>query len=268
MSSPRTTEDATHGVENLALNRAAPSPSWNALVAFPGQPGGLLKGLGAVVRGLSVLVWALPLALAIIVWTVSRVGSSMPTPFSNLLLSLGVAPSLGVTALMWFGAWQVGRFQPAIPGWQRCMDRARGLGLLLIGFSPFLYWWSRRPDILYFKISAAALILFGLLFMAQLNAVLRRLTAMLPDQALREETASMAKLNYALLAILGALQVVFFAFDRATFDTLTTWVSRQYLAFSQLLVLLFMVIPIAITIALMWKIKETILEGVFSIGPS
>jgi len=265
MPASRPTDESPQGRDALTPDVEVDPSSWPPPAGPAEAPGvGMLRGLGGVVRGLSVLVWALPLALAIIVWTVSRGDASLPTPFSNLLLSLGVVPGLMVTIMMWFGVWQVGRFQPAIPSWQRSADRARGLSLLLIGFSPFLYWWSRRPEVLYFKISASALIVFGLLFMAQLNALLRRLTAMLPDQALREETVSMARLNYGILAVLGALHLVFFALDRVTFEAITAWVARQYIDFARLMLLLFMVIPIAITIAVMWKIKETILESVFA----
>lgn len=264
MPAPRPTDESSQGVDLATRDYSPDHLSWNGMTETGPFGSGLIKGLGGVVRGLSVLVWALPLALAIVVWTVARVDSSLPTAFSNLLFSMGVVPGLAITVTLWLGVWQVGRYQPGIPSWQRSADRARGLSLLLIGFSPFLYWWSRRPDVLYFKISAGALILFGLLFLAQLNGMLRRLTAMLPDQALREETGSMARLNYALLAVLAALQILFFALDRVSFQAVAAWVSRQYFEFARLLVLLFMVVPVAITIALMWKIKETILESVFS----
>lgn len=265
MPPPRPTDETMQGMEVETPDLTEQPSAWSADSAATDPFGqGMLKGLGRVVRGLSVLVWALPLALAIVVWTVSRIGISMPTPFSNLLMSMGVVPALVVTAMMWFGIWQIGRFQPGLPSWQRAVDRARWLALLLIGFSPFIYWWSRRPEILYFKISASALILFGLFFLIQLNVVLRRLTAMLPDQALREETISMARLNYAILGILGAMYLVFFALDRVTFQAIASWVARQYIEFARIMLLLFMVIPIAITIAVMWKIKETILESVFT----
>lgn len=271
MLPPRPADDSLPGSD---LTRPGPlgnkgdSDSWASSGSQPGQPvTGVLEGLGGVVRGLSSLVWTLPFALAIVVWTVSRVGSMMPSPFSDLLLSMGIAPGLLVTALLWYGVWQIGRFQPGMASWQRTAERARGLSLLLIGFAPFLYWWSRRPDVLYFKIAAAALILFSLLFLAQLNAVLRRLTALLPDQALKEETASMAKLNYGILAALGIFQLVLFALGRLTFEAAADFVARQYLWLARLLLLLFMVMPLAITIAVMWKIKETILESVFSSRP-
>lgn len=270
MSAPRPTDDSfdsadfagPHDLTSGKDGRVEPAPS-----ATPG-PGGRnsLARLGGVVRGLSTLVWTLPLALAIIVWTVSRVGVALPTPVSNLLISMGVAPGLVVTGLMWYGVWQIGRYQPGHPVWQRTAERARWLALLLIGFSPFLYWWSRQPEVLYFKISAAALILFGLLFLAQLNTLLRRLTALLPDQALREETNSMARLNYGIIAVLGLFQVGLFALDRMAFDAAAEFVARQYLWLARLLLLLFLVMPLAVTIAVMWKIKETILESVFADG--
>lgn len=265
MPATRPTDDSEQDLGGLT-HELARSDEWeDSHAGLHEQLGqGLLLGLGGVVRGLTVLVWALPLALAIVVWTAARVASAMPSPFSDLLMSMGVVPAVAVTIALWFGVWQLGRFQPNIPSWQRSAERARGLALLLIGFAPFLFWWSRRPELLYFKISAAVLILLGLFFLAQLNAVLRRLTGILPDQALREETVSMARLNYFILGVLGVLQIAFFVFDRTNIEVITTWLPRLYLEFVRLLLLLFMVIPVAITIALMWKIKETILESVFS----
>ncbi|HAV61989.1 MAG TPA: hypothetical protein DCY13_06455 [Verrucomicrobiales bacterium] len=213
---------------------------------------------------MNAFIWGLPLALLIVVWTLSRTPSSMPSPLSDLLHSMGVAPAFVVAVILWYGVWQLGRFQPGHPGWQRAVDRARGISWLQIGLSPFLFWWSRLPEVLYFKITAIALIVFSLLFLAQLNVLLRRLTAMLPDQALRSETASMARLNFAILAILGALHLVLYAFDRVNFEAAVSWVAQQYLWLARLLLLLFMVMPIAISMAVMWKIKETILESVFN----
>lgn len=268
MPAPRPTDDPAPGpgLDPEGLLDGQDARGWGLDPRSADAPTqGMLKGLANVVRGLASMVWTLPLALAVVVWTVSRVGSLVPSPFADLLISLGIVPGLLVTASIWYGVWQVGRFQPDLPAWQRCADRARGLALLLIGLSPFLYWWSRRPELLYFKISAAALILFGLLFLAQLNALLRQLTAMLPDQALREETAAMARLNYWILAGLGAFQLVLFGLDRMSFEALTGLFARHYVDLARLLLLLFMVMPLAITIAVMWKIKETILESVFSV---
>lgn len=224
----------------------------------------MLRGLNGAVRGLSALVWGLPFSLLIVVWTLSRPASGMPSPLSDLLKSLGIAPALLATLLLCYGVWQLGRFEAGQTGWRRAVDRGLGLAWLQIGLSPFLYWWSRMPDVLYFKVATIALIVFSLLFLAQLNVMLRRLTGLLPDQTLRSETVSMSKLNFGILAVLGGLHLVLYALDRMSFEAAVDWVARQYLWLARLLLLLFMVMPIAITMAVMWKIKETIIESVFN----
>lgn len=261
MRDPRRLDDPAP--EDEAAPSPPPPPAGQP--SAPGaDPASLLRGLNGAVRGLSALVWGLPISLLIVVWTLSRSSSSIPSPLSELLQSMGVAPALFAAVLLWYGVWQLGRFQPEHVGWQRTVDRARGLAWLQIGLAPFLYWWSRMPEVLYFKITAIALIVFSLLFLAQLNTLLRRLTAMLPDQALRSETSSMASMNYGILAVLGGLHVVLYALDRVNFESAVSWVAHQYIWLARLLLLLFMVMPIAITMAVMWKIKETILESVFS----
>ena len=146
MRESRPTEDLPPGAASWLPGLTNGGSELHGSTSEP-TPAVILKGLGGVVRGLAALVWALPLALAIVVWTVSRSGSGIPSPLSDLLFSLGVAPGLLVTTILWYGVVQVGRFQPNLAVWQRAADRARGLGLLLVGLSPFLYWWSRRPDL-------------------------------------------------------------------------------------------------------------------------
>src|SRR5439155_5397146 len=91
--------------------------------------------------------------------------------------------------------------------WRNALDRARMLSLINFGLSPFLYWWSRVPNHVFF---ITMVILFGfssLLLLASINLVLQRLSAMLPDEALRLETKQFTKLNLNLLfaALLAAL---------------------------------------------------------------
>lgn len=110
------------------------------------------------------------------------------------------------------------------------------------------------------------MIVSGLLFLASLNGMLRRLGEMLPDEALRLETRQFTILNLNLIWVtfllctlyLGVgqfrtpplfLQAIMMVLDRGSF-----W-------FLVLLVLL----PLAMTMALLWKTKEVILDNVF--GP-
>lgn len=231
----------------------------------PNQPN-LMRGLNSLVRGLTALFYALPVALLIIVWTATRSSSSVPSPISNLLHSLGILPALATSFLLFYGVVKLGKFQPDFVAWQKSVDHARWCGLFLIGFSPFLYWWCRLPEIPFFKVSAMALIVISMLFLAQLNVVLRRLTAILPDQTLRAETMFMARFNHVILAIVGAAEVFFYSLNRLSITAATEWLSQQHLWLlrpMEIIVLLLMVMPIAITMAVMWKIKEVILESVF-----
>ena len=101
--------------------------------------------------------------------------------------------------------------------------------------------------------------------MFNLNVVLKQLGAMLPDETLRQETRQFTLLNRWLLA--GWL--VFIAASIAVlqmFD-LTSLINPKilfWLQHAEIAVLLFLgLAPLAITMALIWKTKETILDSVF-----
>jgi len=225
-----------------------------------------MRGLNSLVRGLTALFYALPIALLIIVWTATRSTSSVPSPMSNLLHSLGILPALGTSALLLYGVIKLGRFQPDFVAWQKSVHLARWCAILVLGLSPFLYWWCRVPEITYFKVLAMTLIVTSMLLLAQLNVVLRRLTAILPDQTLRAETVFMARFNLVILAVVGAAEMFFYSLNRLSISAATEWLTQQQLWLlrpMEIIVLLMMVMPIAITMAVMWKIKEVILESVF-----
>ena len=226
----------------------------------------ILNGLNSLVRGLNALFFALPVALLVVVWTATRSSTSMPSPFSDLLHSLGIFPALGTSVVLFYGVVKLGRFRRDSRAWQRSLERARWYGLFLMGLSPFLYWWCRIPESTYLRIAAMVLIVISMLFLAQLNVILRKLTDMLPDLTLRSETAFMAKFNFAILAFVGAAQVFFFSLDRLSVYEATRWLSQQHLWLLrpvEIVVLLLMVMPVAITMAIMWKVKELVLASVF-----
>src|SRR5258706_6181007 len=135
----------------------------------------LLRSLGRLVRGLSALFWGLPAALIICFYTARAEG----------LKSLGMLPPLCVTALLVYGLWQLGAFQRQERVWRNALDRARMLSLVNFGLSPFLYWWNRIPNHLFFIVMVILFGLSALLLLASVNLVLQRLSAMLPDEALR-----------------------------------------------------------------------------------
>jgi hypothetical protein len=214
----------------------------------------LLRALGRLVRGLSALFWGLPLTLIVCVQTAK----------TEWLRAFTIFPPLAATGLLLFGLSQLGAFQRQERPWRGALDRARLLGLVNFGLSPFLYWWNRVPEQSFFGIVVGVLAVSALLFLFSLNVVLLRLGAMLPDEALRQETRQYTVLNQNLLAALLLLAALYVCLAQlpqlpVRLVIILSWLDRVSLWAVVFLVLL----PLAMTMALIWKTKEVILDSVF-----
>lgn len=216
----------------------------------------LMRSLGRLVRGLSALFWGLPAALLVCFYTARADGYKI----------FGVLPPLASTALIVYGLLQLGSFQRQERIWRSALDRALILALITFGLSPFLYWWYRLPAHPFYTAMVVVLTAVALLLLTSINVVLQRLGAMLPDETLRLEIQQFTRLNVNLLlttaVVAGAyyvlsqlkdpplyLQAIFLVLDKGSF-----W-----------LVVLLILLPLAMTMALVWKTKEVILDNIF--GP-
>src|SRR5687768_3768794 len=164
----------------------------------------LLRSLGQLVRGLSALFWGLPLALLI----------SVKTALSDWLRPFGIVPPILALSLLSYGLWQLGHFQRQERIWTRAVDRAKLLSFINLGLSPFLYWWNKLPFIPFYGMTIAVLMLSGLLFLFDLNQVLQRLAAMLPDETLRLETKWFTSMNLGLLIFIVVVVAIYFALEQ------------------------------------------------------
>jgi hypothetical protein len=219
----------------------------------------LLHSLGRLVRGLSALFWGLPVALIVCVGTAGF----------GWLRIYGVVPPLAATGLLFFGLWQLDSFQKQERPWRNALDRAKIFALINIGLSPFVFWWNQQPELIFFNISVLALTLSAWCFLLSLNTVLVRLGAMLPDETLRHETRQFTSLNRILLlalllvAVLRVLGAHIPNVPRQFGPVLALW-DRGAL----LLLILLSLLPLAMTMALIWKTKEVILDSVFGVKKS
>ena len=214
----------------------------------------LLRSLGRLVRGLSALFWGLPLALLVGVQTAKM----------DWLRPLNVFPPLVATGLLLFGLLQISSFQKQERPWRAVLDRAKFLALINCGLSPFLFWWNRVPGNVFFGLSIALLALSGVLFLFCLNLVLLRLGNMLPDEALRQETRQFTAFNRSLLVVLLLLSAAFLAL--AQIRRVPAGLEKTFIMVDQLgpwLLLFLALLPLAMTMALLWKTKEVVLDGVF-----
>ncbi|MBM3823423.1 MAG: hypothetical protein FJ404_11140 [Verrucomicrobia bacterium] len=218
---------------------------------FPAAPReAVMQSLRELVRGLSGLFWGLPIAILL----------GARTTLSDWLRPLGMVPSVLAAAWLWFALIRLGKFQSQDRGWGLLLARAKVLAFVNLGLSPFLHWWSRVPQNEFFGYSVLLLLVCGLLFLVTLNHAMARLAGLLPDETLRIETQFFATLNsyllgvltvmmalYALLSASGSWPVLLAAIDRV----------REWLA------LFLVLLPVALTMTMVWKIKEIVLAGVF-----
>jgi len=214
----------------------------------------LLRSLGKLARGLSALFWGLPAALLI----------GAETARADWLKPLGFLPALAVNALLVYGLWQMGDFQRQERPWRRALDRAQLLALILLGLCPFIYWQNKLPDQPFYEYAVEVMELAAVVFLFNVNLVLKRLGAMLPDETLRSETRQFTAFNRWLLVSLLFIVVGFIVLRQrpqllAHLGWLVPWLNRT----STLLLIFFILLPLAMTMALIWKTKEVILDAVF-----
>ncbi|MGA2174597.1 MAG: hypothetical protein ABSH38_06405 [Verrucomicrobiota bacterium] len=212
----------------------------------------LMRALGRLARGLSTLFWCLPLTL------VAQVETGR-TDWVGFLGAFAFVPALVLSGLLWHGLRQLRDFQRQERVWQQALDRAEFLAIVNAGLSPFLFWWHRFPLVPLYIVCVDFLAVAGLLFLMQLNRVLLRLSAMLPDEMLRLETRTFTGLNiWMLLAVLAG-----FSAERILRGVLGAprllgafpWGLQEAAVW---LALFFALMPVAMTLALLWKIKEAI----------
>ena len=224
----------------------------------PAPSAELLHSLGKLVRGLSAVFWGLPAALIV----------SAHAASTEWLAPWIMVPVLTLNGLLLYGLWQMSAFQKQERPWHAALDRAKLLALVNLGLSPFLYWSNRVPTESFFATAVLILGASALLFLFNLNTVLERLGAMLPDETLRQETRQFTALNRGLLLSLLLVAAAYLCFAQLPYLPMILRVVALLLERYRTWALVFLVLlPLAMTMALIWKTKEVILESVFGAAP-
>jgi hypothetical protein len=181
--------------------------------------------------------------------------------------SLDILGPVIATGLVLYSLFLLGTFQSQERVWQRTLDRAKALAIINLGLSPFVFWHLRLPMVAAY---ATMMLLFSftcLVFLLVLNQVLLRLTAMLPDEALREETVIFATFNQYVLVLVPMLSSTVLVLSQIS--GLPPEIARllQYAQhLHQWFFIFFTLLPVAMTMALVWKIKAAILTSIFGGG--
>jgi len=217
----------------------------------------VLPSLGRLVRGLAILFWLLPLALVSYVQTARTNWLFFIGPFSAL-------PPLITSSLLLYALHLMGAFQPQERIWIQSLDRARMLALVNVGLSPFLFWWHKVPENFFFQVAVAVLTVAGLGLPFGLNIMLHRLSAMLPDETLRAETRLFTSFNRGIL-----FTIPFFILGYGTLLSINKLPPELQLLlqlayhYGLWLSLALVLVPLSVTMAMIWKIKEAVFTSVF-----
>ena len=237
----------------------------------------LLPSLARVVRGLSAIFWGLPLAVLAGARTAMGDGWRWSAGFDFRSLGgggliavlaeslLGCLPALAAVGLVLFGVRQLLRFQSQERVWVAAVERTSVLGLLLLALVPFAHWWARSPDHPFFQRSVALLLITGIAFALALNHLLARLAAMLPDEVFRADTRFFSALNRWLILSLGVFVLLELA-QVALADRSPTLLVFAVAAIDEeraWLFIVFALLPLALTMTLVWKAKEAVFASVF-----
>jgi len=220
----------------------------------------LLHALGRLVRGLSTLFWALGLTGLVYMAMVYLETAQMLS--RQAFHPAAFVPAFLISPLLWHGLNQLRAFQAQERIWQRALSRAEILAVLDAGLAPFLYWWHQFPSVPLYAACVALLLVSSLLLLVQINCVLQRLCAMLPDETLRAETKLFTAFNICLLAAFLAGLLLYFILT--SLPVLPAWLGRWMDAADAAgiwLALFLIQVPLAMTMALLWKIKEVIFSS-------
>ncbi len=214
----------------------------------------LLRSLGRLVRGLSALFWGLPLTLLVCV----------KSALSDWLRPLGFLPPVLTMGMLLYGLLQLGDFQKQERVWREALDRAIMLAVVNMGLAPFIFWWNRIPSVSFYALAVGVLALSSLLFLFNLNYVLQRLAAMLPDETLRVETKLFGNLNIGVLTAVFVLVCIYAGLQQMHELPVVLINLVKVLEFTKQWLLMFLILlPVAMTMTLIWKIKEVIFASVF-----
>jgi hypothetical protein len=222
----------------------------------------LLRTLGGLVRGLSTLFWGLGLTGLVCLGTVYL--ETAQTFWRETSAALAFAPALLPSPLLWHGLRRLRSFQAQERIWQRALNRAEILAVLDAGLAPFLFWWHRFPAVPLYQACVGLLFVSSLFLLIQINWVLQRLSAMLPDETLRAETKLFTGFNTSLLLAFLAGLSAYFVLTLLPPSLLPVWMDRWMEAATAAgvwLALFLMLMPLAMTMALLWKIKEVIFSS-------
>lgn len=217
----------------------------------------LATGFRPLVRGLSALFWGLPLALLV----------CMQGLVTDWLRPLGIYPPVFASALLLYGTVLIVRSANLAGMAGRGIRHVALLNAMInLSLSPFLYWWTRLPAVTHFYWSVMMFTLTSFTFLYLLNKLLFLLAEELPDEVLRADVQFFSRFNSMLIFSVLFL-VVLYCIAAELAQVLVPpnpflGIVQSIYGFRRELVLALVLLPVATTMSMLWKMKGSILRQI------
>lgn len=230
-----------------------------------GSPDEFLARLAELYRGLSVLLWSVPLYLIFAVQTLFT--SEWKIFFSNHWDLIGALPATAAAGCAVYGINLVRASQLDSSKLTKNLDELLVIFIAIGGLSPFFYWFSQEPSLLYFAAMVFILILTSLYSLMVLSRVIYRLAAFLGTPALRAEAALFMLLNNAiLLACMAGFTLYCLVMVGAIKFKNLLYYCAYYQPHFQLFFVLGVLFPMAVCVWWLWNLKTLCFEKILNWG--
>ncbi len=197
--------------------------------------------------GFSKLLWSIPLGLLLFTGAISL---RWP-PLIQL-------PSYIVAAALYFwGLLILRKVTPFSPAWSHSLRMALLLGFLLFYFSPFIYWWERRPLIDHLSVNVFALVFTVTWILWTINTLVEVISNQLNDKVFMIE-ARLCRWSVGLFMIIPLLVFLILSTLRASQHGVPLAQFLHNLLYARHAYLLFagFVMPMTLTLTMIWRTKK------------
>lgn len=179
--------------------------------------------------------------------------------------ALFTAVPFAATCVVLFATHLLARVEFSDTQWNVTTDRCRVFALVATGMSPFIYWWARIPEQPFFLAAMHGLILVAIVLLLGLNRLLVELAGHLNNDLELQEAKLFAGVNRWLLTNTLVVTILFFIVYRLR--SLPSSIANFVGVIDQagLFIALFLIVlPLALTMTIVWKLKEAVLEALVS----
>lgn len=170
--------------------------------------------------------------------------------------------SLGIICI---GAIKLVRVEGVGSRWRKRARACIATSVLLLYFSPFLYWWKAVPESSYYTLNLFLMILAVVAFLSALNLLCIELGRFTGDRSLVTESRVFLGLTALVLALPAAWAFGFAAMRSLRADS-SERIGLEFVNLFQLhpmlrlglFIVLFL--PVSLTLANLWRVKEMLLD--------